>query len=156
MDGSSPSVGRICVYVDPRYPPYAGLIRQVIVSADASGIELSAARCCMEALSEFGITEGEDCQAALVLGGDGTILRGLKYRTPRLSCLCRHEGHLGNARLAFFGKLSYRALPPAQRRNLLRTDSHRYERFLHQPLHSGRHTAFRSFPGPGSGCVNCW
>jgi len=100
-DGSSPLVGRICVYVDPRYPPYAGLIRQVIVSADESGIELFAARCCMEALSEFGIMEGEDCQAALVLGGDGTILRGLKYfgknKVPVLGINTGHLGFLASA-----------------------------------------------------------
>jgi NAD+ kinase len=90
------AIDRLCVFVDPHNPPYAGLIMSTINAAEESGIELFSSGSSVDALAEFELLENEDCHACLVLGGDGTILRGLKYfRKVGMPVLGVNTGHLG-------------------------------------------------------------
>ena len=133
------------MFVDPRHPPYAGLIRKVISSADAGGIGLFAAQSCMAVLSEFGIAEGEDCQAALVLGGDGTILRGLKYfGKNRVPVLGINTGHLGFLASADMKDIS-------ETISLLSSGNYRIE---HYPLLRGETSSGQILTATNDFCIN--
>jgi len=89
-------VRRLCIYVDRFNPPYAGLIRNLIVLCDKHGISLRSAAPCAEHLESFNIMENDQCDMAIVLGGDGTILRGLGYfRKLNVPVLGVNAGHLG-------------------------------------------------------------
>ncbi len=102
--GENEAISRLCVFVDPHSPPYAGLIMSTISAAAENDIELFSSISSIEALAEFELIENEDCHAGLVLGGDGTILRGLKYfrkaGTPVLGVNTGHLGFLASAEMS--------------------------------------------------------
>jgi NAD+ kinase len=86
----------MCLYVDRFNPPYAGLIRNVISYCGEYGITLSAATPAADHLKEFGLQENSACDMAMVLGGDGTILRGLGYFMDlSVPVMGVNAGHLG-------------------------------------------------------------
>ena len=89
-------VKRLCLYIDKFNPPYAGLIKQLVSHCDRYGISLTSAHPSADHLSDFNITESDKCDMAIVLGGDGTILRGLDYfREVNVPVLGVNAGHLG-------------------------------------------------------------
>lgn len=102
------TVRRMCLYVDRFNPPYAGLISNVIAHCGEYGIKLSAATPSADHLKGFGIPENDSCDMALVLGGDGTILRGLGYfkdlSIPVLGVNAGHLGFLASAEKALIGE----------------------------------------------------
>jgi NAD+ kinase len=86
----------MCLYVDRFNPPYAGLIRNVISHCGEYGISLTAATPCADHLKGFDLPENNICHMAMVLGGDGTILRGLGYfKDHSVPVLGVNAGHLG-------------------------------------------------------------
>jgi NAD+ kinase len=101
-------VRRLCLYVDRFNPPYAGLIRIVMSSCEEAGIKLTAAIPSADHLKGFGLAENDVCDMALVLGGDGTILRGLGFfkerNVPVLGVNAGHLGFLASAEKAFIGE----------------------------------------------------
>ncbi len=89
-------VKRLCLYIDKFNPPYAGLIKKLISHCEKYGISLSSAHPSADHLADFNIDESDKCDMAIVLGGDGTILRGLDYfREVNVPVLGVNAGHLG-------------------------------------------------------------
>lgn len=89
-------VRRLCLYVDRFNPPYAGLIRNLILYCEKHGISLLSAPSSADHLNGFNLSAGNSCDMAMVLGGDGTILRGLGYfRELNVPVLGVNAGHLG-------------------------------------------------------------
>ena len=76
-------VRRLCLYIDRFNPPYAGLIRNLISYCEEYGISLRSAVPSADHLKGFDISENDNCDMAIVLGGDGTILRGMGYFRER-------------------------------------------------------------------------
>ncbi len=97
-------VRRLCLYVDRFNPPYAGLIRNLISYCEKHGISLRSAVPSADHLKDFDIPENDNCDMAIVLGGDGTILRGMGYfkelNTPVLGVNAGHLGFLASAEQA--------------------------------------------------------
>lgn len=90
------TVRRMCLYIDRFNPPYEGLIRKVMAHCSERGIALSAATSCNDHLKSFGLAENDSCDMAMVLGGDGTILRGLGYfKKLNVPVLGINAGQLG-------------------------------------------------------------
>jgi len=89
-------VRRICLYVDRFNPPYAGVTGNLLTLCEKHSIKVTAAPPSAEQLSPFGVEEGTNCDIAVVVGGDGTILRGLDFfRDLRIPVLGVNAGHLG-------------------------------------------------------------
>ena len=89
-------VRRLCLYVDRFDPPYAGLIENLLSYCEKYGISPGSASPCADHLRDFNLSENESCDMALVLGGDGTILRGLDhFRELNVPVLGVNAGHLG-------------------------------------------------------------
>lgn len=89
-------VRRLCLYIDRFNPPYAGLIRNLISYCEKYSISLASAPPSADHLKGFNLSEGRSCDMAIVLGGDGTILRGLGYfRELNVPVLGVNAGHLG-------------------------------------------------------------
>lgn len=89
-------VRRLCLYIDRFNPPYAGLIRNLMSHCEEYGISLRSAPPSADHLIDFNILKSESCDMAIVLGGDGTILRGLDYfRELNVPVLGVNAGHLG-------------------------------------------------------------
>ncbi|OPL18292.1 MAG: hypothetical protein AVO35_05440 [Candidatus Aegiribacteria sp. MLS_C] len=86
----------MCLYIDRFNPPYEGLIRKVMARCSETGISLSAAASCIDHLKGFGLSENDSCDMAMVLGGDGTILRGLGFfKNLNVPVLGINAGQLG-------------------------------------------------------------
>lgn len=93
---SSITVKSLCLYVDRFNPPYAGLIQNMLSLCEKYGIEVRSASASSDHLSSFDIQESDLCDMAIVLGGDGTILRGMDYyRTLGIPVLGINAGQLG-------------------------------------------------------------
>jgi len=101
-------VRRLCLFVDRFNPPYAGLIKNIISHCDKYGISLRSAAESSEHLKDFDLSESNSCDMAIVLGGDGTILRGMSYfkemSIPVLGVNAGHLGFLAGAELASIEK----------------------------------------------------
>lgn len=91
----SGQVRTIALYVDRFNPPYAGLISNMISICGELGMELTAAVPSMDHLATFDLSEG-DPDVAVVLGGDGSILRGMDHFLGEgIPVLGINAGHLG-------------------------------------------------------------
>ncbi len=94
-------VRRLCLYVDRFNPPYAGLIKNLITHCQEYGITLRSAVPSFDHLKDFDIPESDICDMAIILGGDGTILRGMGYfkelNTPVLGVNAGHLGFIASA-----------------------------------------------------------
>jgi NAD+ kinase len=89
-------VRRICLYIDRFNPPYAGLIRNLVAMCEEFGISVKSASPSSDHLEDFNIPESNSCDMGMVLGGDGTILRGMGYfRELNVPVLGVNTGHLG-------------------------------------------------------------
>lgn len=89
-------VRRLCLYIDRFNPPYAGLLRNLISHCKKYGLSLKSAAPSSDHLRDFDIPESDSCDMAMVLGGDGTILRGMGYfRELNIPVLGVNAGHLG-------------------------------------------------------------
>lgn len=96
LDCNPVPVQRLCLYVDRFNPPYAGLIRNLLSSCKKQGITIISAIPSADHLKSFNIQEDDNCDMAVVLGGDGSILRGLDYyRKLEIPVLGINAGHLG-------------------------------------------------------------
>lgn len=83
------------VYFDSFNRPGESLVRSLLSSAAACGMTLSASKCCEGILPELG-APCQACDAVIVLGGDGTILRGLdEFINRRIPVMGINTGHLG-------------------------------------------------------------
>ncbi len=89
-------IKRVCLYIDRFNPPYAGLLQNLISLCRKHGLSVKSAAPSSEHLSDFDIEESDSCDMAIVLGGDGTILRGMGYfRGLNVPVLGVNYGHLG-------------------------------------------------------------
>jgi NAD+ kinase len=92
-------ISKACVYVDAFNCPGDEVVRTLVSAAEACGISLSAAGPCRSALP--GLASEQSCEAVIVLGGDGTILRGLDAfmgtATPVVGINTGHLGFLASA-----------------------------------------------------------
>ncbi|MCK4506787.1 MAG: NAD(+)/NADH kinase [Candidatus Aegiribacteria sp.] len=94
-DNSVP-IQSLCLYVDRFNPPYAGLIQNMLSICEKYDITVRSASPSADHLSSFDIQESDLCDMAIVLGGDGSILRGMDYyRTLGIPVLGINAGHLG-------------------------------------------------------------
>ncbi|MCK4671391.1 MAG: NAD(+)/NADH kinase, partial [Candidatus Aegiribacteria sp.] len=95
-NGKSIPIQNLCLYVDRFNPPYAGLIQNMLSVCEKYGITVRSASSSADHLSSFDIQESDSCEMAIVLGGDGTILRGMDYyRTLEIPVLGINAGQLG-------------------------------------------------------------
>lgn len=89
-------IKNLCLYVDRFNPPYAGLIQNMLSICEKYGITIRSPSSSADHLSSFDIQESDLCDMAIVLGGDGTILRGMDYyRTLGIPVLGINAGQLG-------------------------------------------------------------
>ena len=98
LDNNSNSIPiqSLCLYVDRFNPPYAGLIQNMLSICEKYGITVRSASASADHLGSFDIQESDLCDMAIVLGGDGTILRGMDYyRTLEIPVLGINAGQLG-------------------------------------------------------------
>ena len=98
LDSSANSIPiqSLCLYVDRFNPPYAGLIQNMLSICEKHGIIIRSASSSADHLSSFDIQESDLCDMAIVLGGDGSILRGMDYyRTLGIPVLGINAGQLG-------------------------------------------------------------
>lgn len=87
---------KIYLYFDGPNPPCARLITNFIAIAREFGMEVISPVSRVDHLSDFGIIEDDDGDIAVILGGDGTILRGMDYfREENIPVLGINAGHLG-------------------------------------------------------------
>jgi len=87
---------KIYLYFDEPNPPYAGLITNFITIAREFGMDVISPASRVDHLSDFEICEGDDGDIAVILGGDGTILRGMDFfRGENIPVLGINAGHLG-------------------------------------------------------------
>ncbi len=94
-DNSIP-IKNLSLYVDRFNPPYAGLIQNMLSVCEKYSITVRSASPSAEHLSSFGVQESDLCDMAIVLGGDGSILRGMDYyRKLGIPVLGINAGHLG-------------------------------------------------------------
>jgi len=88
-------IRRACVFVDAFSAPGGEFLNSLRASAASHGVELCASSCCAGVLTGMR-SSGEPCDAAIVLGGDGTILRGLdEFMGQGLPVAGINAGHLG-------------------------------------------------------------
>lgn len=88
-------IRQACVFVDSFNRPDDEAIQLLLSSARACGVALSASKCCEGILPGLP-PAGIDCDAVIVLGGDGTILRGLDaFMGSRMPVVGINTGHLG-------------------------------------------------------------
>ena len=89
-------VQSLSLYVDRFNPPYAGLIQNLLSVCEKFSITVNSASPSAEHLSTLGVQESDICDMAIVLGGDGSILRGMDYyRKLEIPVLGINAGHLG-------------------------------------------------------------
>jgi len=88
--------GRVSLFVDSFGPPDAPLLRVLLDACAENGIRVSAASPSAGHLIGFGIGAGDEADAGLVLGGDGSILRGMDhFMESGIPVLGINTGHLG-------------------------------------------------------------
>ena len=91
----SEAIRSVSLYVDRFNPPYAGLISNLLAICAELGIDVFTSEPSLEHLATFDLTEG-DGQVAVVLGGDGSILRGMDHFLDKgIPLLGINAGHLG-------------------------------------------------------------
>lgn len=99
MTGGEPGprpVSTVSLYVDSFSPPYSGVLSSLISRAEEAGLSLTASTSSATSLAEYDLEVADDADIGLVLGGDGTILRGLDfYRGMDVPVLGVNTGHIG-------------------------------------------------------------
>jgi NAD+ kinase len=84
------------LYVDSFSPPYEGLVQALVRACEDCGVELFVSTASASAFEGKDLQEKDRCDAALVVGGDGTILRGIDhFRKLKVPVLGINTGHLG-------------------------------------------------------------
>ena len=73
---------RVALFVDGFRPLPEDLLEDLLAFAETRGIELLSAPPSSAVLSGIGSDEEHTADAAMVIGGDGTILRGMHYYAP--------------------------------------------------------------------------
>lgn len=87
---------RVSLYVDPFSPPYGGLVQSLSRTCADCGLDLTVSTASASAFEDLDLEEGDECDVALVVGGDGTILRGIDhFRKLGVPVLGVNTGHLG-------------------------------------------------------------
>jgi len=94
--GRGGGVSRVSLYVDSFSPPYSRMVKSLIQRAGEAGLEVLVSTSSAAVLQEYGLETGDSADVGLVLGGDGTILRGMDfYRGREMPVLGINTGHLG-------------------------------------------------------------
>ena len=89
-------ISRMCLFVDDFNPPDPVVVRRVASAAAAAGISLGCSPFCAPPLPGLEGFPPEACDAGLILGGDGTILRGFgRFMEAGIPAFGVNTGHLG-------------------------------------------------------------
>jgi NAD+ kinase len=89
-------VSTLSLYVDSFSPPYSRMVKSLVHRSGEAGLRILVSTSSAAVLEEYGLDTGDDADVGLVLGGDGTILRGMDfYRDRGMPVLGINTGHLG-------------------------------------------------------------
>ena len=89
-------VSSLSLYVDSFNPPYARVLKSLLHRAGEADLRVMVSSSSAAVMEEYGLQIGDEADVGLVLGGDGTILRGMDFfRGKAVPVLGINTGHLG-------------------------------------------------------------